>query len=168
MDLADGAAPARGDARRRRGEAFDKVGPMLGLGYPGGPEVARLAQGGDRQPCACPRFGPKNGGRAFSFSGSRRPCSYRLRGQDALAPAPPPRIARPRGLAASFQEAVVDVLVESVARLRASARASRRCAVTGGVACNKRLRERVTRPRPRARPAWPCSRAPPTAPTTPP
>ena len=134
-------AATRDDAA---GEAFDKVAQMLGLGYPGGPEVARLAQGGDRQAVALPRYRPKDGRPGFSFSGVKTAVLYHLRGQDALAPTPAPAdIERPADVAASFQEAVVDVLVEQTLAC-AEAEGLATVLVTGGVACNKRLRERVT------------------------
>ncbi len=134
-------AATRDDAA---GEAFDKVAQMLGLGYPGGPEVSRLAARGDRGAVAFPRYRAKDGRPGFSFSGLKTAVLYHLRGQDALAPTPPPEeIERPADVAASFEEAVVDVLVEQTL---AAARAERLATVlvTGGVACNRRLRERMT------------------------
>jgi N6-L-threonylcarbamoyladenine synthase len=126
------------------GEAFDKVASLLGLGYPGGPVLAALAQEGDGRAFAFPRFRPKNGAPGFSFSGLKTAVLYAVRGQDADAPAPAPdAIPRRADLAASFQEAVVDVLVaQSLAAARAEGLAT--IAVTGGVACNRRLRERMT------------------------
>jgi len=126
------------------GEAFDKVAALLGLGYPGGPAVSALAREGDRRAIALPRYRPKPGAAPFSFSGLKTAVLYHLRGQDALAPTPPPeRIERPQDVAASFEEAVVDVLVTQTL---ASARAERveTVLVSGGVACNRRLRERMT------------------------
>jgi N6-L-threonylcarbamoyladenine synthase len=134
-------AATRDDAA---GEAFDKVAQMLGLGYPGGPEVARLAARGDRGAIAFPRYRAKDGRPGFSFSGLKTAVLYHLRGQDALAPTPPPEeIERPADVAASFEEAVVDVLVEQTL---AAAHLERLATVlvTGGVACNRRLRERMT------------------------
>ena len=125
------------------GEAFDKVAQMLGLGYPGGPEISRLAAEGDPTAIDFPRYRPRDGRPGFSFSGLKTAVLYHLRGQNALAPTPAPEdIERPEDVAASFQEAVVDVLV------RQSLDAARHeglgtVLVTGGVACNPRLRERM-------------------------
>jgi N6-L-threonylcarbamoyladenine synthase len=126
------------------GEAFDKVASMLGLGYPGGPAIAALARSGDGAAYSFPRFRPRGGGLGFSFSGLKTAVLYALRGQDASAPPPAPEaIPRRADLAASFQEAVVDVLV---AQTLAAARQAElgTVTVTGGVACNARLRERMT------------------------
>jgi N6-L-threonylcarbamoyladenine synthase len=134
-------ATTRDDAA---GEAFDKVAQMLGLGYPGGPEIARLARSGDGQAIAFPRYRAKDGAVDFSFSGLKTAVLYHLRGQDALAPTPAPRdIQAPADVAASFQEAVVDVLVRQSLAV-AEAEGLRTVLVTGGVACNARLRERMS------------------------
>ena len=126
------------------GEAFDKVASMLGLSYPGGPSVARLALEGRPDAHAFPRYRPRDGRPGFSFSGLKTSVLYTLRGQDATAPpgslGPRPRLA---DVAASFQEAVVDALVAQTL-LAARTQELRTIAVTGGVACNVRLRERMT------------------------
>ena len=126
------------------GEAFDKVASMLGLGYPGGPAISTLARSGDGRAFAFPRYTPRSGGAGFSFSGLKTSVLYAIRGQDAASPMPEPgAIPRRADLAASFQEAVVDVLVtQTLAAARAQELAT--IAVTGGVACNARLRERMT------------------------
>jgi len=126
------------------GEAFDKVASMLGLPYPGGPAISALAREGDGRAFAFPRYGPKNGGLGFSFSGLKTSVLYALRGQDASAPTPAPEaIPRRADLAASFQEAVVDALVtQTLAAARQEGLET--ITVTGGVACNRRLRERMT------------------------
>ena len=125
------------------GEAFDKVAHMLGLPYPGGPAVERLARTGDRRAVAFPRYRPKGGGIGFSFSGLKTAVLYHLKGGDALAPLPPPeRLEHPADVAASFEEAVVDALVEQSLRA-AEDQDLRSILVTGGVACNARLRERM-------------------------
>ena len=128
------------------GEAFDKVAWLLGLEYPGGPSIARLALEGRRDAIAFPRYAPKR--RAgepqppgFSFSGLKTAVLYHLRGGDALAPTPPPEdIADRADVAASFEEAVVDTLVRQTL-LAAEQRGVRQVLVAGGVACNQRLRE---------------------------
>lgn len=123
------------------GEAFDKVAWLLGLPYPGGPSISKLAEEGDRRAIAFPRYRPKGGERAFSFSGLKTAVLYHLRGGDALAPTPEPEdIPRRADVAASFQEAVVDTLV-GVSLRAAREREVGRVLVAGGVACNRRLRE---------------------------
>ena len=122
------------------GEAFDKVAYLLGLGYPGGPSVARLALEGDPARIDFPRYRPRDGGVGFSFSGLKTAVLYHLRGGDALAPTPDPdEIADRAHVAASFQEAVVEGLVGPT--LRAARELSLdQVLVAGGVACNQRLR----------------------------
>jgi len=126
------------------GEAFDKVAWMLGLGYPGGPALARLADEGDPKAVAFPRYRPKDGGLGFSFSGLKTAVLYHLRGGDALAPTPPPEAIEGRAdIAASFQEAVVENLTTQT--LRAAEREGvGTVLVAGGVACNRRLRAVLT------------------------
>jgi len=133
-------AETRDDAA---GEAFDNVSQMLGLGYPGGPAIALLAAEGDRAAVRFPRYRPKDEKPGFSFSGLKTAVLYHLRGQDALAPTPPPEAILDRAdVAASFQEAVVDVLVAQT--LAAAEReGTESILVGGGVACNARLRERM-------------------------
>jgi len=126
------------------GEAFDKVAWILGLGYPGGPEVARLATEGDPQAIAFPRHRPKDGSIGFSFSGLKTAVLYHVRGGDALAPTPEPEdISHRADVAASFEAAVVDSLVEQTLRA-AKEHGLERILVAGGVACNQRLRESMT------------------------
>lgn len=132
------------------GEAFDKVAHLLGLAYPGGPSVSRLATQGDPASVAFPRYRPRpRPGESpprfqpFSFSGLKTAVLYHLRGQDALAPTPAPEAIPDRAdVAAAFQEAVVDSLVgPSLAAARELG--LQRVLVVGGVACNARLRERM-------------------------
>ena len=115
------------------GEAFDKVGKLLGLPYPGGPEVNRMAAHGDPRRIEFPRSMLGSGDFQFSFSGLKTSVRYLLPklGEYALA-----------DVCASFQEAVVDVLVAKT--LAAAAATGCRClAVSGGVSCNTRLREKL-------------------------
>jgi len=134
-------ASTRDDAA---GEAFDKVAQMLGLGYPGGPAISKIAVEGDARAVAFPRYRAKDGSIDFSFSGLKTAVLYHLRGQDALAATPPPEAIEDRAdVAASFQEAVVDVLVRQTLQV-ADAEGLDTVLVTGGVACNPRLRERMT------------------------
>jgi N6-L-threonylcarbamoyladenine synthase len=127
------------------GEAFDKVAKMLGLGYPGGPVVDTLAHQGNPRAISFPRS--RLGGRTydFSFSGIKTSVLYYLRHQKLLVvEGPKPRIT-PEHLAdicASFQEAVVDVLVEKTL-LAAEQTGIRDITLAGGVSANSRLRSRM-------------------------
>jgi N6-L-threonylcarbamoyladenine synthase len=121
------------------GEAFDKVAKILELGFPGGPIIDKLAAGRDPAKVVFKRTIPE--GLDFSFSGIKTSVLYRVRGQDAKKPMTLGEEDR-RDVAAGFQEAVVDVLVEQT--LKAAARTGApRIAVGGGVACNTRLREKM-------------------------
>ena len=115
------------------GEAYDKVAKLLELGYPGGPEVESLAREGVAERFTLPRSMMSSGDLNFSFSGLKTAVRYLLAevGKGARA-----------DLCASFQEAVVDVLVGKTLE---AARLSRReiIAVSGGVGLNRRLRERL-------------------------
>ena len=121
------------------GEAFDKVSAMLSLGYPGGPAVERAAREGNPRAVAFPRAMMAEGSLDFSFSGIKTSVLYYVKGQNAKGAAAPFNIA---DTAASFQEAVVEVLV---AKLMLAAHATRvsRLALAGGVAANGALRERL-------------------------
>lgn len=128
------------------GEAFDKVAWILGLEYPGGPSVSRLAEEGNPKAIHFRRYSPKplpDGTRqlGFSFSGLKTAVLYHVRGGDALQPTPAAEDIPDRAdIAASFQEAVCDSLVTQTLRT-AKMRGSRQVLVAGGVACNQRLRE---------------------------
>jgi N6-L-threonylcarbamoyladenine synthase len=126
------------------GEAFDKVAKMLGLGYPGGPVIDRRARGGNPGAVAFPRS-YLGDGYEFSFSGIKTAVLYHLRREGLPAPeraGEPAYEKRIDDLCASFQEAVVDVLVD---KTLAAARALdvRHITVAGGVSANSRLRERM-------------------------
>jgi N6-L-threonylcarbamoyladenine synthase len=126
------------------GEAFDKVASLLGLGFPGGPAVEREAAGGDPAAFNFPRSFLTDDRLDFSFSGLKTAVLYAVRGQDLSRPAPEPPGPRRADLAASFQQAVVDVLV---AKARQALRRTglRRLAVGGGVAANRGLRAALER-----------------------
>lgn len=111
------------------GEAFDKVARMLGLGYPGGPVVDRLAAQGDPQRVTLPR--PMPGQFDFSFSGLKTAVRVHLLSKD---------VASDEDVCASFQAAVIGCLV---GRVLAAAEETgiRRVALGGGVAANRGLRE---------------------------
>jgi N6-L-threonylcarbamoyladenine synthase len=121
------------------GEAFDKVAKMLGLGWPGGPALERLARDGDPKAHRLPRplFG--RAGCDFSFSGLKTAVAQRL----AALPAPLPA-GDAADVAASFQAAVADVVADRVGHALAMMPAARLLVVAGGVAANGALRERLT------------------------
>jgi N6-L-threonylcarbamoyladenine synthase len=121
------------------GEAFDKVAAILGLGFPGGPAVEREAQAGNPETFRFPRAYLRDDRLDFSFSGLKTAVLYKACGQDAVNAAPPPAGQFRADLAASFQQAVVDVLVEK-SRQALRQTGLKRLAVGGGVAANKRLR----------------------------
>ncbi len=116
------------------GEAFDKVAKLLGLAYPGGPEIEAAARGGCAARFALPRSMQCSGDHNFSFSGLKTAVRYLL---------PQTAPADRADLCAGFQEAVVDVLVGKTVRA-AQARRRKLVAVSGGVGGNARLRERLS------------------------
>ena len=123
------------------GEAFDKVAKMMGLGYPGGPIIEKLAHEGNPQAVkfSVPRMG--DGSADFSFSGLKTAVTKHVR-ETGLQPvtnreAPSQAI---KDLAASFQSVVVRSLVGTTERLAAEY-APQTLIVAGGVACNGALRE---------------------------
>jgi N6-L-threonylcarbamoyladenine synthase len=128
------------------GEAFDKVAKMLGLGYPGGPVIDRLAREGNPAAVRFPRSFLEDGSYDFSFSGIKTAVLYYLR-DNGLLPAAGER--RKEGsipvadLAASFQEAVVEVLVEKTFAA-AEKLGVRSITAAGGVSANSLLRNRMT------------------------
>ena len=121
------------------GEAFDKVGKMLGLPYPGGPEIAKRAAYGRPDAFDFPRSMINSGDFHFSFSGLK---TAALHTKDRSG------VSLSEGdmadFCASFQEAIVDVLVTKLLQAAAATRLNT-VTVSGGVSCNHRLRERVTR-----------------------
>lgn len=126
------------------GEAFDKVATMLGLPYPGGPAVSRVAQQGSRTAYRFPRSFLNDDSRYdFSFSGLKTAVRYTIAGKGTpdlrKCDLPAAQVA---DIAASFQEAVVDCLVGK-ALLAARRTGLQTLCVGGGVAANGRLRERL-------------------------
>lgn len=119
------------------GEAFDKVGKMLGLPYPGGPEISRRAEKGDSDAYEFPRSMLDSGDYEFSFSGLKTSALYLLQ-----------KLGEPiaekvlNDVCASFQEAIVDVLVAKLARAVQEVGATV-AAISGGVSCNQRLCDRA-------------------------
>lgn len=120
------------------GEAFDKVAKMLGLGYPGGGVIDRLASMGDPAAIRFPRPMLNEDTHEFSFSGLKTAVRTHIASCGSGTPAGQAL----HDLAASFQEAVVDILVEKTIRAVRAA-GVKALAVSGGVACNSRLRARI-------------------------
>ncbi len=116
------------------GEAFDKVAKILGLGYPGGARLDKLAQSGNPEAIPFPRPLSKEEGYRFSFSGLKTAVALHVEKQtgDELE-------SKRADIAASFQAAVVDVLVTKT-MAAAKKRGVRHVTVSGGVAANSRLR----------------------------
>jgi N6-L-threonylcarbamoyladenine synthase len=118
------------------GEAFDKVAKMLGLAYPGGPEIEHLAEGGDPARFDLPRSMLHSRDANFSFSGLKTAVRYLL-----------PKIERTpekdRDLCASFQAAVIEVLVGKTIAAAQSA-GKKLVTVSGGVSGNRSLREQMS------------------------
>ena len=119
------------------GEAYDKVARLLGLGYPGGPVIDRLAAKGDPKAFAFKRPRLKSGKLGFSFSGLKTAVSREVQraGKERFGP----EEQMTADLAASFQACVIDSLLGQAKRVL-EAEGLDRLAVTGGVACNRGLR----------------------------
>ncbi len=123
------------------GEAFDKIGSLLGLPFPGGPAIQRAAERGNAAAYALPRPMIDSEGFEFSFSGLKTAVRYKIAppGTTVDAPLDAQVVA---DLAASFQEAVVDCLVaKSLLAVRRTG--LKVLCVGGGVAANARLRQRL-------------------------
>ena len=120
------------------GEAFDKVAKLLGLGYPGGPEIETRARDGSSQRFDFPRSMLDSRDHNFSFSGLKTAVRYRL--ADFRAETAGPELVN--DVSASFQRAVVEVLATKTVR------AAKECGATlvtvsGGVSCNQELRREL-------------------------
>jgi N6-L-threonylcarbamoyladenine synthase len=120
------------------GEAYDKVSAILGLGYPGGPVIDRLAGQGDPKAVRFPRTMLDRDSLDFSFSGLKTSVLYHVRGMPDR-PKPPPSPQEIAGIAASFQAACIDVIVKKLTRAveKIGAKA---VIVGGGVSANRGLR----------------------------
>jgi len=119
------------------GEAFDKIARALGLGYPGGPKIEQLAQEGDPMAVNLPRAWLEEGSYDFSFSGLKSAVLNYLNQCEMK------KIKVNRAdVAASFQKAVIDVLVEKTVGAAVKAQV-KTILLAGGVAANKALRERL-------------------------
>ncbi|MCS3917875.1 tRNA (adenosine(37)-N6)-threonylcarbamoyltransferase complex transferase subunit TsaD [Fervidibacter sacchari] len=121
------------------GEAFDKVARALGLGFPGGPAIDKASENGDPNAIAFPRA-DLTPSLDFSFAGLKTAVVRYLKGlEERLKRKPNPTVA---DIAASFQEAVVDMLLTNLERA-AELTDAERVAVVGGVAANRRLRQKL-------------------------
>jgi N6-L-threonylcarbamoyladenine synthase len=121
------------------GEAFDKGARALGLGFPGGPAIDKASEGGDPSAVAFPRA-DLTPSLDFSFAGLKTALVRYLKGmEERLKRRPNPTLA---DIAASFQEAIADMLLATVERAAEQTQAER-VAVVGGVAANRRLRQKL-------------------------
>ena len=122
------------------GECFDKTGKMMGLNYPAGPEIDRLAEHGNPVAYDFPRPLINDASDDFSFSGLKTSVRYFLRDNPTLLD----DAQKIRDLCASVQAAIVEVLVKKT--IRAAKRNGVRCVTaSGGVTCNRTLRNELTR-----------------------
>lgn len=119
------------------GEAFDKGAQLLGLGYPGGPLIDKAARGGHPASVRFPRSRVRTGPLDFSFSGLKTALLYHLQPMTSTM-----ITERQADLAASYQEAIVDILVRQAFAAVHQAGVSA-LAVVGGVSANSRLRARL-------------------------
>jgi len=127
------------------GEAFDKVAKLLGLGYPGGPVIDRIAQGANDHAVDFTIARLKDGSADFSFSGIKTAVLYHVRREGIQRVEDPANVpAQIRDLAASFQRAVVTALVRRMKRAALEHR-PRSLLLTGGVAANTLLRREAAR-----------------------
>ena len=120
------------------GESYDKVARKIGLGYPGGPKIDKLAKKGNGKAIDFPRVMLEKGSYDFSFSGLKTAVLNYAHNEEQKG-----NEVNRADLAASFQEAVVDVLVEKSLMLLEET-GYKQFAISGGVAANSRLRERFT------------------------
>lgn len=123
------------------GEAFDKASRILGMGYPGGPEIDRLAEGGDESAVVFPEitmYSKRKDNLDFSYSGLKTALLFRMRERPET---------RREDAAAGFRKAAVTVLRRKAMRL-CERRGLRRLVVAGGVAANRLLRRLFSEPGP--------------------
>ncbi len=119
------------------GEAFDKVARVIGLGYPGGPKIDKLSKKGNENAITFPKASVENAPLDFSFSGVKSSVLNYLNGCKMRE-----EEYNQADVAASFQKAVVEVLVEkSIAAVKTCA--VNKLVLAGGVACNETLREKM-------------------------
>lgn len=120
------------------GEAFDKVAKLIGLPYPGGPEIEKMAKQGNPEAYGLPRSFPERDNLNFSFSGLKTAVRFFYEKSPQMHADP----GWAHDLCASFQKAVIDVLVRKSLQAVAMARVTR-LAVSGGVLCNRTLRDEL-------------------------
>ena len=119
------------------GEAFDKGARILGLGYPGGPLIEKMAENGDPHAIKFPKSFMNNKSIEFSFSGLKTSLLYfmnNFKSSDEKIPI--------EDVAASYQEAIIDVLIHKLKQSLDQTNV-RNCVIAGGVAANNRLREKA-------------------------
>jgi len=119
------------------GEAFDKIARFIGLGFPGGPALDKLARTGNADAIRFPRAMADSGDYDFSLSGLKTSVLRHVKAERAGG-----RDVDPADLAASFQEAIVDVQVQKTMRA-AQETGAKTVLLGGGVVANSRLRERM-------------------------
>ena len=124
------------------GEALDKGASLLGLSYPGGPSIEKEGKDGDRAAFKLPRTMLDKGSLDFSFSGMKTALLYTVQPPGKPKPEELPTGQELKNLAASYQEAIVDVLIKKMRRA-AEQHEMRSLCIGGGVAKNARLRERI-------------------------
>ena len=124
------------------GEALDKGAALLGLTYPGGPAIQEAARSGDPKAVDLPRPMRSKSNLDFSFSGIKTALLYHLRGSGLTRPMPELSPQQVADLAASYQAAIVDVLMSKLKRA-AEAIGARSLSIGGGVARNELLRQRI-------------------------
>lgn len=123
------------------GESFDKVAKMLGLGYPGGPIIEKIAKKGNSEAIRFPRGFVSPESLDFSFSGLKTSVLYYCKGQNASAKTPIKKGLNIQDICASFQEAVVDTLIQKTLQAVRHKKASA-IVLGGGVSCNEHLRSK--------------------------
>ncbi len=124
------------------GEAFDKVAKMLGLGYPGGPVIDKLATTGNPKAIKFPRSFLNEGSYDFSFSGVKTAVLYYLKNNGLMGNPLPHDSPQLADICASFQEAIVDVLIGKTLAAAAEMNVND-VTLAGGVSANSRLRSRM-------------------------
>jgi N6-L-threonylcarbamoyladenine synthase len=122
------------------GEAFDKVAKLLGLGYPGGPVIDRLSEGGNPKAIRFPRPSLGKNSLDFSFSGLKTAVVNYVKSHPAPNGGYPGEVIR--DIVSGFQEAVIDVLAQKTLQA-ARQEGLRRIVLSGGVAANRRLRRKM-------------------------
>ena len=118
------------------GEAFDKGARLIGLGYPGGPEIQKASAGGDTEYYQFPRPKVKKSKYDFSFSGLKTSLLYKVRSMDEKEVK-----KNLHHIAASYQEAIVDTLLDRISRISKEENINQ-ISIAGGVAANSRFREK--------------------------